>query len=137
MTLAELTSFIAVAVALYSIISQRRYVTSQADSNNVETAIKLRHEMQIDRDDTRKEYEALAVKFAALQKALAAAHERTTILTDEIADMQRRVSQLDLMFNSLLKGAWQLHRQLVENGYTPVYLPPKEYVSGPLAKSKE
>jgi len=120
-------SLSAVVVALYAILSQRRLRDSQSDSSDVQTALSLRKEMQSDRDLSRREYEELEVEFKVLQDSLAAALDRTLSLTTEITHMQLRVSQLDLMFNSLLKGAWQLVKQVKERGEDPVYIPPKEY----------
>lgn len=139
MSVSELLSLLAVGVSLFAIWNQRRYVASQAlvneasaDSSSVKTALELRREMQLDRDQTRKEYEVLEAEFTTLQNELRTARTDAETLSGKLVAIQFRVSQLDLMFNSLLKGAWQLYKQLIDSGQTPVYLPPKEYTTGPL-----
>jgi len=142
-TIAELLSLLAVGVSLFAILNQRRYVSSQArlnessaDTSSVQTALELRSEMKADRDTLRGEYKVLEKEFDDLQISLEIARKRTIELTQEVEGMKRRVSQLDLMFNSLLKGAWQLVAQVKRNGQEPDYLPPREYITGPLKEDK-
>jgi hypothetical protein len=144
MTFAELLSLLAVGVSLFAIFNQRRYVASQtrmnessSDETNVKTALDLRREMQIDRDQTRKEYEVLEAEFASLQHDLKLARKDAETLGATLGAVQLRVSQLDLMFNSLLKGSWLNYRALVEAKINPPYLPPKEYITGPLSAAKQ
>jgi hypothetical protein len=143
-TIAELLSLLAVGVSLFAILNQRRYVSSQArlnesssDETNVKTALELRREMQMDRDATRKEYEVLEAEFATLQNELKTARTDAEMLGSKLVAIQLRVSQLDLMFNSLLKGSWMNYRALVEAKIDPPYLPPKEYITGPLSATKQ
>jgi hypothetical protein len=51
---------------------------------------------------------------------------------DRIEDLERRVIALEAESNAYLKGAWQNHDQLVQNGLVPSYKPPKPYQTGPL-----
>ena len=144
MTVSEFLSLLAVGVSLFAIWNQRRYVASQAqfneanaDSTNIKTALDLRREMQADRDQTRKEYDALEIEFTSLQNELRLARGDAETLGVKLVAIQLRVSQLDLMFNSLLKGSWMNYRALVEAKIDPPYLPPKEYITGPLSATKQ
>ena len=103
----------------------------------MKTALELRREMQMDRDATRKEYEVLEAEFATLQNELKTARTDAEMLGSKLVAIQLRVSQLDLMFNSLLKGSWMNYRALVEAKIDPPYLPPKEYTTGPLSATKQ
>jgi chromosome segregation ATPase len=143
MTLAELLSLLAVGVSLFAILSQRRYVSAQAKFNeskseesSVDTALQLRSEMKIDRDSARSDYKKLIQEFGDLEMALESARQRSTELMTELENIKRRISQLDLMFNSLLKGAWILVAQVRRLNEEPDYVPPKEYITGPLNKDK-
>jgi hypothetical protein len=93
--------------------------------------------MQADRDQTRKEYDALEIEFTSLQSELRLARGDAEMLGTKLVAIQLRVSQLDLMFNSLLKGSWMNYRALVEAKIDPPYLPPKEYITGPLQTIKQ
>jgi len=47
----------------------------------------------------------------------------------EIRRLNRKVNNLENLFESVLTGAWTLYRQLQEEGATPLYTPPKSSIS--------
>jgi hypothetical protein len=99
--------------------------------------------MKSDRDALRGEYRELEERFEVLQGSLTAAQKIISESTLELQKVKaesaaqlltvnRHVAQLDLMFNSLLKGAWILVAQVKREGQEPDYIPPKAYDTGPL-----
>ena len=110
MTAAEFLSLLAVAVSAFSIISQRRYVASQAESNvadaasvNTETAMKLLERVRLENTDLSTRLTAMQVVASALEKEMAVVR---TQLLEERAGMSR------------------LYYQVLALGHRPLYVPP-------------
>lgn len=82
---------------------------------------------------------------SASQKARAETQSEQTKrdrLEDEITERVLKraddeIKRFEERFNSLLRGAWQLHGQVLELRGTPVYTPPQKYETGPLGNLKE
>jgi hypothetical protein len=94
---------------------------------NVPTWLMLRSNARKNSSD------AYSTLLDALQKSGQTIEDLMTQLS-QFPELKMRVEKQDMMFNSLLKGSWQLHNQVKDMGGVPVYTPPKEYVTGELGK---
>jgi len=110
MTAAEFLSLLAVAVSAFAILSQRRYVASQAESEvadaaatNTETAMKLLDKVKIENADLSTRLTAMQVVASALEKEMAVVRAQ---LKEERAGMSK------------------LYYQVLACGQRPLYIPP-------------
>lgn len=110
MTIGEIMSFLAIVVSLYAILSQRRYVASQAEGEvadaaaiNTDTAMKLLERVKLENTDLSTRLTAMQVVASALEKEMAVVRAQ---LASERAGMSK------------------LYYQVLALGERPLYVPP-------------
>ena len=110
MTAAEFLSLLAVAVSAFAILSQRRYVASQAESEvadaaatNTDTALKLLERVKLENADLSTRLTAMQVVASALEKEMSVVRAQ---LKEERAGMSK------------------LYYQVLACGQRPLYVPP-------------
>jgi chromosome segregation ATPase len=86
MTVGEIMAALAIIGTVYSIFMQGR-------TGNIELALKLRKEMQSDREEYRTEAKSLHEKIEALESQLALMREQLRKREDEMIDLQERFDQ--------------------------------------------
>jgi hypothetical protein len=132
MTLAEIGSFIAVFVSLFAIISQRRYTDAQtaakfseADSGNAKTAMELREQMKLDRQEYRVDNQKLKLDFEALTLTLE--NERRERITErntfnsQLETLRGELKERDETIKEQYMWIGLMQAQLIEHQITPRY----------------
>ena len=73
----------------------------------------------------RKDRKSIADDFGDLLEKYQELSRDNVKLIDEVADLKKRLLAFEKMFDEVVRGAWILHSQVLENGKEPRYTPPE------------